>query len=161
MKKLERCSRIISNPFYKECVRRTEEAERRRIFCRHNMDHFLDTARIGYIIILENHLPISMEMIYAAALVHDAARCEETPQVSHDETGARLAERVLPECGFTPEETALVAEAVRSHRRPSTEVHTLADVLYTADKLSRRCWDCSAADKCNWNSEKRNSSIIY
>lgn len=156
---MKRCSAIIAHPRYKEYMRRNTELERERRFCRHDMTHFLDTARIGYILILENGLDIKKEIIYAAALVHDIARCEETEKISHDEASARFAEAVLPECGFTAEETAQIAAAVRSHRVAKGECRTLGGVLYTADKLSRRCFMCDAYGECNWSSEKRNDDI--
>ena len=157
---MNRCSALVSHPLYKEYMKKNCEAEKNRRFCRHDMTHFLDTARIGYILILENNYNIEKPLIYAAALVHDIARCKETADMSHDEASARFAERILPECGFSADETARIAAAVRSHRVPDSESGTLGAVLYKADKLSRRCFMCGAYDECNWDEGIRNSSII-
>lgn len=157
---MNRCDKIINHQLYKEYLRRNDVLEKTRRFCRHDMNHFLDTARIGYILALENGLKIDKEIIYAAALVHDIARCEETDALSHDAASARFAERVLPECGFSAEETVLIADAVRAHRLPPSDRSTLGGILYTADKLSRRCFSCAAYSECNWSSDKRNNSLI-
>lgn len=157
---MKRCNELINHPLYKKYMKRNADAEKDRRFCRHGMTHFLDTARIGYILILENNLNIEKPIMYAAALIHDIARCEETESVSHDEASARFAEKILPVCGFSAEETALIAQAVRMHREPSGGSGALGAVLYRADKLSRRCYDCSAYDECCWSAEKRNNSII-
>lgn len=44
---------------------------------RHGMVHFLDVARIGTIIALEEGLKIDREWIYAAALLHDCGKHEQ------------------------------------------------------------------------------------
>ena len=59
--------------------------ELNRKFCCHNIEHSLDVARIGYIMILEQNLNIDKELFYAAALLHDAGRYSGTP---HNESGA-------------------------------------------------------------------------
>lgn len=158
---MHRCDKIINHPLYKEYLQLNIQQEQDRRFCKHDMNHFLDTARIGYILILEQNLDIKKYIIYAASLVHDIARCKESEEVHHDEASARFAERILPECGFTADETALIAEAVRAHRLPSGDRSTLGGVLYTADKLSRRCFECDAYDECNWSKEKKNNCIYF
>lgn len=158
---MHRCDNIINHCLYRKYLQLNMQSERDRRFCRHDMNHFLDTARIGYILILEQGLNIEKHLMYASALVHDIARCEENDAINHDEASARFAEKILPECGFSAEETAQVAEAVRAHRLPPDDRSTLGGVLYTADKLSRRCFECSAYDECNWSREKRNNEIKY
>ncbi len=158
---MQRCDKIINHPLYKEYLGRIAEMEKNRRFCGHDMTHFLDTARIAYILILENKLEIEKPIIYAAALVHDIARCEETQIMCHDEASARFAERILPECGFSDSETFAIAEAVRAHRVAPSDRSTLGGVLYTADKLSRRCFECKAYDECNWSNDKRNNNITF
>lgn len=156
---MHRCNKIINHPLYKEYLRLNIQQEKDRRFCNHDMNHFLDTARIGYILILEQKLNIEKYIIYAAALVHDIARCKENGDRLHDEASAQFAERILPECGFTEDETELIADAVRAHRLAPDDRSTLGGVLYTADKLSRRCFECAAYDECNWSAEKRNNDI--
>ncbi len=152
---MQRCNRIYNHPQYLSRMAYIEEAERDRKFCPHDLSHSLDVARIGRIMILERGLDIDIALFYAAALLHDAGRYSGTP---HNESGARLAERIMPECGFTTQETELVAEAIRGHRTKQNGAD-FSSILYAADKKSRLCFACRAADDCYWSSEKRNMDI--
>lgn len=152
---MQRCNKIYNHPLYKESLKRIEISETDRKFCLHNLSHSLDVARLGYIIILERNLPIDKGLFYAAALLHDAGRYSGTP---HNESGALLAEQIMPACGYTPEETSTVAEAIRGHRE-KTDGTDFSAVLYAADKKSRMCFACAAADECYWTNEKRNMKI--
>ena len=46
----ERLNRILNHNLYKEYVWKTREAEQDRKFCRHDMRHFLDVARLSIIL---------------------------------------------------------------------------------------------------------------
>lgn len=152
---MQRCNKIYNHPLYAESLKRIKAAERNRKFCLHNLSHSLDVARIGYITIMKNNIPIDKELFYAAALLHDAGRYTGT---AHNESGACLAERIMPECGFTSDETAAVAAAIRGHRT-KTDGTDFSAILYAADKKSRMCFACDAADECYWENEKRNMKI--
>ena len=65
---MTRVNRIRNHPLYRESLHNIEKLEQERIFCGHNAQHLLDTARLAYIENLERNLGISKEMIYAAAL---------------------------------------------------------------------------------------------
>ena len=71
---MTRVNRIRNHPLYRESLHNIEKLEQERIFCGHNAQHLLDTARLAYIENLERNLGISKEMIYAAALLHDIGR---------------------------------------------------------------------------------------
>lgn len=131
------------------------EKEINRIFCPHNLEHALDVARIGYIMILEGGYDIEKELFYSASLLHDAGRYGNKP---HNESGAELAEKILPECGFTPDETKLIANAILGHRT-DTQSDVFSKILYDADKRSRICFECKAQKECYWETEKRNHDI--
>ena len=152
---MQRCQKIFEHPLFRSCMERIRKKEKGRKFCLHNIEHSLDTARIGYITILENGLPISKELFYAAALLHDTGRYSGRP---HHEAGAETAMRIMPDCGFSEAETAAVAEAILGHRKKSTG-NSLSAVLYDADKRSRLCFCCCAAAECYWPDEKRNNEI--
>lgn len=154
---MNRCQKILDHPFYCECMERIEYAEINRIFCLHGPEHSLDTARIGYILILERGLPVDKELFYAAALLHDSGRYNPF-MLDHAEAGAINAELIMPDCGFSTEETAAVAAAIRSHRKKS-EGNIFGEVLYEADKRSRQCYSCRACAECYWEDEKRNKEI--
>ena len=64
---MDRVNRILHNPKYRECVEKNRKYEEERIFCRHDMSHFLDVARLSWIENLEKGLGIEKELIYAAA----------------------------------------------------------------------------------------------
>ncbi len=131
------------------------DRETDRIFCPHNLAHALDVARIGYIMILEQRLDISKELFYSASLLHDAGRYSDKP---HNESGADLAERIMPDCGFSEDEITLVSNAIRGHRTNDAS-DVFSKILYDADKRSRICSECSAQKECYWETEKRNNGI--
>ena len=60
---MKRVNAILKAPLYRRCYARLEELERERIFCRHQMTHLLDVARIAYILNMEQdlgHAPASL-----------------------------------------------------------------------------------------------------
>ena len=139
-------------------MEKLRDLEKDRIYCRHGIDHLLDVARLSYIEVLEKNLSISREMVYAAALLHDLGRAEQyeigTP---HDVAGARLAEVILQDCGFSDCETENIVTAISGHRsRETGKQEDLPGILYRADKASRQCLFCEAQDSCNWSNEKKN-----
>ena len=154
---MKRCKKIYEHPLFQDSLTRINAAEKERIFCLHGIPHALDTARIGYIMILEGGHNISKELFYAAALLHDSGRYNPI-MADHAEAGAINAELIMPDCGFTADETAEVAEAIRAHRNNGSET-LLGKILYKADKQSRMCFDCPAQLQCYWSDEKRNKEI--
>lgn len=152
---MQRCNNIYNHPLYKERTKIIKEKEKGRIFCPHNLEHALDVARIGYIMILEGGYNIEKELFYSAALLHDAGRYSDKP---HNESGAELARVVLPDCGFTSAETELISNAILGHRT-NTQSDIFSKILYDADKRSRICFECEAQKECYWENEKRNHSI--
>lgn len=174
---LSRCQKIFDHPLYKKHYENIQKLEENRIFCRHTFEHFMDVARIAYIMNLERGLGISKEIIYAAALLHDIGRDEQyVNDIPHEIAGAKIAEKILPECGFDDRERSMIVEAIRSHRgskERSCEDHNpgsgeelsdsiikLSGIIYTADKDSRQCFSCIAQNECNWSMDKRNLEII-
>lgn len=159
---MERVNYILGNKTYRSYLREIEACEEKRIFCRHNMAHFLDVARIAQLLNLEEAFGIAKEMIYAAALLHDIGRHlqyrEGTP---HEQASALLAPEILRECGFSAAETEEITEAIRQHRNADIrEERNLSGLIYRADKLSRSCFACPAEPACDWKNEKKNWRII-
>ena len=162
---MERVNAILRSDLYMELLRLTKEWEDSHpVFCRHGIEHMLDVARIAYILRLEsggNH-ELSEEIIYAAALLHDIGRARQYRDATpHERESARIAALLLPECGFDEAETALILDAISSHRMRGGggEKTGLAELIYRADKLSRRCFDCTMTDECNW--EHKNGRLCY
>ncbi len=158
---MERIDKLCCHPLWRESVTGIEQQERERIFCRHDVQHFLDVARLAYIEVLERQLDISKELVYAAALVHDIGRYRQYADgTPHDEAGARMAREILPECGFTARETDAVVTAIGGHRRKEMgEDAGLPGILYRADKASRMCLFCKAQEPCNWPETKKNMTL--
>ena len=160
---MERITRIYNHPVYRKEVQFILEAERNRQFCRHDMQHFLDVARIGWILCLERELNISKEMVYAAALLHDIGRGMQYREgVHHDEASVLLAGHILPECGFSAVQTKEICDAIVGHSMSSevTECRTdLGKILEEADHASRCCFACGAEPECYWPKEKKNLEI--
>ena len=139
------------------------EAEQDRQFCRHDMQHFLDVARIGWILCLERDLQISKAMLYAAALLHDIGRGMQYREgVHHDQASVLLAGYILPMCGFSEEETKDICDAIAGHSMSCgvAERRTgLGEILEEADHASRCCFACGAEPACYWPKEKKNLEI--
>ncbi len=161
----DRYTQILSNKLYKETLNAIVLAETDRRFCKHGTDHLVSTARIAYILALENRLDIPKDLIYAAAFLHDLGRLAKyRTGESHSKAGAKLAAVILSECGYSEKETELISEAILSHGHESPEpekCRTLGDVLQKADTLSRLCFECEAYNECYWDINKKNHTVIY
>ena len=153
--------RIWEHPLFQESLLATERLERDRIFCGHDRTHLLDVARIAYIENLETGADIPKYLIYAAALLHDVGRhLQYTKDIPHHKASAQIAAKILPECGFSEEDTRLILEAILSHRdRTKSVADGLSGLIYRADKRSRCCFACPAEPECDWSSEKKNLKI--
>ena len=46
---MERVDKILQHKKFQKYVKKNKKAEKERIFCRHDMVHFLDVARIAWI----------------------------------------------------------------------------------------------------------------
>lgn len=159
---MDRIDKIISHTLFIEHLKENKSAEEDRIFCCHDMTHFLDVARIGTIISMEEELSIDRELIYGAALLHDIGKHRQYESgVPHEQASAEIAPRILSDCGFTSEETAVITEAILAHRDSASALEkNLRGVLYRADKLSRPCFSCPANLECSWQEGKKNLKIL-
>ena len=154
---------IRKHPLYLSSCKRLEELERDRRFCRHQMPHLLDVARIAYIRSLENGLGLKKEVIYAAAILHDIGKASQyTEGIPHETAGKETAEKILEDTDtFTGEERQMILQAILEHGRDSENQSVLGRLLYESDKLSRACYACPAEKECNWSSEKKNMEIKW
>lgn len=160
---MDRIDRILKHPLFQESLQNNIEAEKDRSFCRHDITHFLDVARIAVIINLEEGLGIDRELIYGAALLHDIGRHRQyTEGIPHEQASAEIAANILQDCGFNLDETSVIISAVLYHRdSDAADEISLRGILYRADKASRPCYVCSAEPDCNWKDSKKNRSIRY
>lgn len=157
---MERVNEILKNSEYRKYLNSLEEIEKNRKFCKHNVQHFLDLARIAYIIVLEKNLPYSKGIIYAIALLHDIGRVlEYTENKPHHEASIEISKKILVDSKFSIDEINQILKAIGSHRDNSED--ELSKLIYKSDKLSRNCFNCTVEDECYWNREKKNFNILY
>lgn len=180
---MKRINQLLHHPVFTGHLDRLAQLEKDRIYCCHGLSHLLDTARIacllqyqkGNVPPKESAFPV--EIIYAAALLHDIGRVLQYEQgLPHETAGLAAAKQILTDCCFTAHEQALILDVIQFHRKatkssavPSsaktddypTETDSLRQLLHTADKLSRNCFACPAADTCYWPEDKKNQGILW
>lgn len=107
---------------------------------------------------------VDLNILKAAALLHDIARVEEdndqTGNTDHAVLGAKKAEIILKELNFSEEETEKIKHCILSHRFRSNErpLSKEAQILFDADKLDS-CGALSIARGFIWVG--RNNAKIY
>lgn len=145
---MERVDCILQDPVFLEYLEKNEAAEQTRIFCHHDLPHFLDVCRIAMILNLERGLNLEKEIIYAAGLLHDIGRWMEYENgTDHALASAQLAEAILRRCGFPEDQTDQILGAIQAHRSRD-HATALSKILYEADKASRMCHTCPARSQC-------------
>lgn len=158
---MERINKILKNELFKKTLRNIMKAEETRIYCGHDIGHLFDTARICYILNLEQKTGFNKEIIYAAALLHDIGRYEEYENnIPHNEASAEIAEIILNESEFSVNEINIIKKAILYHRK-DTEETSLGRLLYKSDKMSRKCFCCNVQNKCYWSIDKKNIEMKY
>jgi len=168
---MKRVNEILQHPLYREYYGKLKTCEQERSFCRHQMEHLLDVARIAYIQNLEQGLGLDKELIYAAAILHDIGKYEQYEhQIPHEIAGKEIASQILrdlniqhegmPDLQFSEDEIEMILSAVEKHRRESDTETPLDRLLYVSDKLSRNCFACPARGECNWSEEKKNRGVV-
>lgn len=159
--RMKRVNRILEHPLFLRGIEENKKSEENRVFCRHNMQHFMDVARLAYIFSLERGYDLDKEVIYAAALLHDIGRWQQySLGIPHDKASAEMAENILKETGFDVNETRMIVCAIEEHRTAGN-VEKLSEVLYDGDKISRECFSCESIRECNWADEKKNLRITW
>lgn len=160
---MSRIDEILKHDLFLYHLRENMAAEADRSFCRHDMAHFLDVARIGMIMNLEEHLAIPKDWVYAAALLHDMGKhIQYAEGKPHELISARIAPEILKKCGYSDEETTVIVDAILNHRDKNIESEpNLKGVLYRADKASRACFACEVEAECRWKGSKKNLEIKY
>ena len=114
---MDRVNQIWNHPLYQNELNKLQLLETDREFCRHTPEHFLDVARLAYIRALEENAPVSKELVYCTALLHDIGRARQYEDgTPHDEAGAAIAGQILNELGFSMEEMEAIIAAIRGHR---------------------------------------------
>ena len=174
---MDRLNQLMKHPLYVECLEKIKKHEAERIFCKHNMEHFLDVCRIAENLwlkyCLERHLLAQdnseeiyseqmREYIYATGILHDIGRWQEYENgIRHEIASADLACCILAECGYHDQEIEEIRCAILNHRnRAIKDENSLSGWIYQADKKSRACFACEAEKKCDWSSSKKNMKLM-
>ncbi|MDU6341284.1 MAG: HD domain-containing protein [Clostridium sp.] len=157
---MKKVNDILNNTLYKENLERLLKYEEKREFCRHDLKHFIDMARIAYIMVLEKGLPYSKESIYAIGLLHDIGRVKQYEEgIPHHIASVELSKEILKKIDFTEEEKNIIIKSIQNHRKEADDELSL--IIYRSDKLSRECFNCKAINDCYWSDEKKNLKINY
>jgi uncharacterized protein len=157
---MENINIILNNKEYKQALEKLSEYEKNREFCNHTIEHFIDVSRIAYIMVLEEKLNVSKEVIYAIGLLHDIGRVKQYEEgIHHDIASVEMSKEILKETSLTDEEINIILNGIANHRKESD--NKLEEIIYKADKLSRQCFNCKAEKECYWSSEKKNFKITY
>ncbi len=158
---MNKVNEILNNDLFKKYIKELETLETDREFCKHNIEHSLDVARIAYIKVLEENINISKEVIYAVALLHDIGRVlqykDGTP---HHKGSVIISEEILKDTSFSREEKDIIIDSIKEHREELAE-NDFQSIIQISDKLSRNCYNCKAYDKCYWDYNKKNHIIKY
>lgn len=168
---------LFKNQEYRQRLQQLRKLEAERIYCCHDICHFMDVARLAQIRNLEENMQQDKEMIYLYALLHDMGRVAEYEQgISHAESSADYAGEILVHIGYPPKKTAVIQNAIRSHRsteeqsaskgetlqrsaaETAGQTDTFAALMKWADKASRMCFLCKAQDTCKWSNDKKNKA---
>ena len=156
----KRYQTILKDPLYCIELQKLAKFEKNRRFCRHTMEHFLDVARIMYILSLEAQTTLSKDIIYATALLHDIGRAQEYENgTPHNEASVTIATCILSSCDYNDDEIQQITSAIDKHRTETSKTDCLSAYLYQADKLSRNCFTCPAYEECYWPTDKKNHTI--
>ena len=158
---MDRINKIYNSPIYRRELVYIGEDEKNRIYCKHDIEHFLDVARIAYIMNLEKGMNYDKDVIYAVALLHDFGRHKEYQEgVNHHQASADIAKEILRQAGYTRKESKVIIDAILNHRNENND-NQLNELMYTADKMSRKCFCCNAIESCKWSNSKKNQGIYY
>lgn len=157
---MEKVTKILNHPQFMHYLALNQQWEKNRTFCIHDINHFIDVARIGYIMNLEQRLGFQKEIIYAAALLHDIGKWMQYQSgIPHNEASAQLCIGILQDAGFLSAESQTIQSAIYTHRHYLQEDSSLNRLLYIADKKSRACFYCMQKQQCNWDDSQKNDTL--
>lgn len=185
-----RAELILENKSFLKNQILLEQMEKERKYCKHDLSHLLDVARLTCLMSEEQNVWLSKELVYAAAFLHDLGRVMEYQAgTGHEEAGVLLAREILPQCYFNEWEIDVICDAIAEHRHrdkqetkgkdmasenemqvrendcilsatPENE-NPLAYWLKEADHRSRNCFLCEQWDNCKWSEERKNRTILW
>lgn len=157
--------RLLELPSYQLLLKRLEEQEKDRIYCRHDRYHFQKVEEIGRWICKKNGLLREEELIGPAAWLHDIGRVDQNEgTLPHADASVQYARVLLPQIGCPLDKTEEICQAISGHSSRQNarelwnhlrELHTLQELLSAADQLSRSCYCCLAERTCKWKETEK------
>ena len=158
----DKINHILNNKDFRNYLKKNKKFDKKSEFCNHNLEHFINVARIAYIINLEKSLGFKKEVIYGAALLHDIGKwTKNISKEPHSQVSARLALEILEDSGYEETDISIIISAIKGHSTNAEDDGGLNYLLYYSDKKSRNCFCCKASNHCNWDETKKNHGIIY
>lgn len=160
---IPRVNQILKHPLFTEYSHYNAQAEEKRVFCHHGLDHGIAVARIAYIYLLEQQdTSLSKEIVYAAGLLHDLGRWQEYKTgKDHALAGAELVKPIIQDAGFNAEELEIITQGIREHRlNPDVKMSSLGKALAYADDWARDCRNCQSKADC-YKYTQQMDEIIY
>ncbi len=151
---------ILRHPLYRSLMNEMQQHEQTRPFCHHGYEHALAVCRLMWIACLEDgHADLGRDVVYAAGLLHDIGRVQQYANgTDHIKAGQPDWDEILRSCGYDASERRLIVSAMESHHSVDGGGR-LGALLRTADRESRLCFVCHAADACHWPDEKKNEGV--
>lgn len=154
---MDKVNSILMNVEFVDRMTEIDSIELGRIYCKHGIAHALDVAKIMIKRNGEVGAGIDKNVLYATALLHDIGRADKDAGQNHACLGASLAAEIVKKSGYSQAEIDEITFAIAEHRQDN-KANALSEILYFADKKSRTCYECEAADTCKWSMDKRNKS---
>ncbi|MBI9094207.1 MAG: HD domain-containing protein [Sphaerochaeta sp.] len=143
---MKNVEKLLVHPQFLTYMALNSEAERDRIFCKHDFSHLFDVARVAYCMALERNLAIPKETMYLTALLHDIAKWKQYKTgADHAVESSTLAREILQDLTIEADE---ICEAIRTHRKAHLVKTPLGQILYDSDKAVRPCIVCPHIDTC-------------
>ena len=166
---MDRIKPILENEEFIKRIKQISESEEDRIYCKHDLAHALDVARIAFIKNLEENIGLSKDCIYATALLHDIGRAEEYKSgTEHKIAAIAPAMNILRDAGFSSDEIEGIISSISNHSGKSKDkskssdfTDSLSELLTEADRLSRTCFICNSSESCKWDDDMKNTMIEY
>ena len=168
---MDTVTRLIQHPLYKEKYDALQAYEKERLYCRHDMRHFMRVAQIADQIARENGLSFSAEEITLVALLHDIGRIMQYQNnISHAEASASFAREILLSLGYDDKKTEEIRKAIIAHSNRMDakkrfarrgELQSLEELLSFADQFSRECFSCEVKDRCKWKTEEKIDYVYF
>lgn len=155
---MDRINQILCHPLFIKYMNKNADMELDRIFCKHNLEHVKEVARISVILANKEALPLVEDVVLAAAYLHDIGRhVQYETGEKHAIVSAKMAPEILVDCGYSEAEIGAIVDAIETHSdKGLVEEQSLRGVLAKADLCSRNCAACKARALCNWSEEEKN-----